>query len=72
MYLKIVKSSNAFYNSAFFYDQLELIWLILICGDAVQASRKINAPGRNPVPFNYALGWLVLSDFPGFWACQVT
>ena len=46
--LKIFTSSDAFYNSTFFYEQLEFTWLSVFA--AINLRGEIDAPGRDPIP----------------------
>jgi hypothetical protein len=55
LYFQIFVSSDAFDNSALFYKQLEFIWLIGVCGVAVKAGCKIDAPSGDPIPLYHAL-----------------
>ncbi len=45
-------SRDAFDNSAFFDEQLELAWLIAVCQIAVKSGREIDAPGGDPIPLS--------------------
>src|SRR5262249_54364875 len=52
--LQIFISSDAFYNSTFFYQQLEFSWLIDVFGVACNFRNwgcEIDAPGGDPIPF---------------------
>jgi hypothetical protein len=55
LYFQIFVSSDAFDNSALFYKQFEFIWLIGVCGVAVKAGCKIDAPGSDPIALHHAL-----------------
>lgn len=46
--LKIFTSSDAFYNSPFFYEQLKFTWLSIFV--ATKLRGEIDAPGRDPIP----------------------
>ena len=47
--LQILVSGDALDNPAFFYEQLEFIWLLGFFGASIQARCEIDAPGRHPV-----------------------
>lgn len=53
--LQVFVSSDAFYNSAFFYEQLEFSWLIDVFRVACNFRNwgcEIDAPGGDPIPFD--------------------
>ena len=64
--LKVLAASDAFYDSAFFYEQLELAWLFVVSRIAIKLRCEIDAPGREPIPL---YDTLVRSFFPVFPAC---
>jgi hypothetical protein len=41
-------SGDTFYNSTFFYKQLEFTWLSVFV--AIKLRGEIDAPGRDPIP----------------------
>jgi hypothetical protein len=49
--LQIFISSDAFYNSTFFHEQLEFSWLIVVSGVGCKLGCEIDAPGSDPIPF---------------------
>ena len=55
--LKIFVSSDTFYNSALFHEQFEFTRLFTAFGIRFNLRRKINAPGREPIPLYDALVW---------------
>ena len=52
---QIIISRNALYNSAFFYKQFEVIWLIGVFGVAVEVSCEIDTSCRHPVMLHDSL-----------------
>jgi hypothetical protein len=65
--LKTFISSDTLYNSMFFYQQLELIWLSIF--DATKLRGEINASGRDPISLYDAF---VRQVFPIFHLLQIS
>src|SRR5512132_2098742 len=66
--LKTFISSDTLYNSMFFYQQLEFIWLSIFV--ATKLRGKIDAPGRHPISLYHAFVRQVFAIFPpipDFW-----
>ena len=58
--LKMFISGDTFYNSTFFYEQLEFTWLRIFV--AVKLRGEIDAPGRDPIPL--AIDIITKADRP--------
>src|SRR5215475_9377620 len=66
--LEVFISSDAFYNPAFFHEQLEFTWPIVISGGGCKLGCKIDASGGDPIPFYDPLvGYFCRAAFPVFW-----
>ena len=61
--LKIFVSTNAFDNSAFFYEQLKFTWLVWIA-IAVEFGGEIDAPSWDPIPFYDTFNLITQRAFP--------
>ncbi|MGB9063666.1 MAG: hypothetical protein WCC80_09810, partial [Pseudolabrys sp.] len=66
MNFQILISRNALDNSAFFYEQFKVIWLLGVFGVAVEVSCEIDASCRHPVALYAPWKGDRLSYFPFF------
>jgi hypothetical protein len=68
--LKVLISSNAFYNSAFFYEQLEFArFVFVLIVNVFQSSREVDSPRRfpdRPAPTRVRVRESLLKNFPEF------
>src|SRR5262245_48123815 len=68
--LQMFISCNAFYNSTFFYEQLEFSWLIVAFVVGCRLGCEIDAPGSDPIAFYDTLvGYICLTpeSWKGSW-----